>query len=182
MAEVSPPARDRLPPLPPAWRALKPETRAATFRRLVAFLAEDARTHVIYPPAVDVFRALELTPPDRVRVLVLGQDPYAGAGQAHGLCFSVRPDVTPPPSLRNIFRELASDIGVPPPSHGCLTSWARQGVLLLNAVLTVRAGDANSHRRRGWEPFTDAIIRFVSRQHRPVVSCCGAPTRRRSCR
>src|SRR5690606_30529628 len=123
---------------------------------------EDARRHAIYPPAAEVFRALELTPLRDVRVLLLGQDPYHGPGQAEGLCFSVRRGVRLPASLRNIFRELEADVGVPPPQHGSLVRWAQQGVLLLNAVLTVRAGAPASHQGRGWEVFTDAVIRRVA--------------------
>ncbi len=158
-----------LPPLPAAWRSLEPATATASFRSLKAFLAADARTHTIYPPAPEVFRALDLTPLRRVRVLLLGQDPYHGPGQAEGLCFSVRKGVRPPASLRNIFRELEADVGVPPPPHGSLASWAARGVLLLNAVLTVRAGEANSHQGRGWEEFTDAVIRRVAAKRTPVV-------------
>lgn len=158
-----------LPPLPASWRALEPETRTASFEALVDFLTADAKTHVIYPPAPDVYRALELTPYGNVRVLLLGQDPYPGPGQAEGLCFSVRPGVKPPASLRNIFRELESDLGVPPPGHGSLVEWGKRGVLLLNAVLTVRAGEPNSHAGRGWEFFTDAIIRRVAAKRTPVV-------------
>ena len=165
----------RLPPLPAAWRSLEASTRTATFQGLVDFLTADATTHTLYPPAAEVFRALELTPLRRVRVLLLGQDPYHGAGQAEGLCFSVRKGVAPPASLRNIFRELQADVGVPPPPHGSLVSWAERGVLLLNAVLTVRAGEANSHQGKGWEEFTDAVIRRVAaRRTRVVFALWGA--------
>lgn len=121
------------------------------------------------PPADDVFRALELTPCSDVRVLLLGQDPYPTPGHAHGLCFSVRPGVKPPASLRNMYRELRDDVGIETPSHGSLVAWARAGVLLLNTVLTVRAGESNSHRGRGWERFTDEIIRRVNAKPNPVV-------------
>jgi uracil-DNA glycosylase len=168
-AALRPAGRYPLPPLPAAWKTLEPETRTPTFRALAAFLRDEARVHAIYPPAREVFRALELTPLRRVRVLLLGQDPYPGAGQAHGLCFSVRPGVKPPASLRNIFRELEADVGIAPPAHGSLERWATQGVLLLNAALTVRAGEPNSHRDRGWEPFTDEIIRRVARKRKPVA-------------
>ncbi|MFW5950894.1 MAG: uracil-DNA glycosylase, partial [Gemmatimonadota bacterium] len=123
----------------------------------------------VYPPRADVFRALELTGLRDVRVVLLGQDPYHGPGQAHGLAFSVRPGVTPPPSLRNLFRELHDDTGAPIPGHGTLTSWARQGVLLLNTVLTVRAGEPASHAAIGWGAFTDAVLRRVSAKRNRVV-------------
>jgi uracil-DNA glycosylase len=159
----------RLPSVPAGWQSVEPATRAGGFHQLAVFLEKEARHHTIYPPAHEVYRALELTSLRRVRVLLLGQDPYPGAGHAHGLCFSVQPGVKPPASLRNIFRELRDDIGVEPPEHGTLEAWARRGVLLLNAVLTVRAGVPNSHRGRGWEPFTDAIMRRVSAKRTPVV-------------
>jgi uracil-DNA glycosylase len=124
---------------------------------------------MVYPPAKDVFAAFALTPFEEVRVLLLGQDPYHDHGQAHGLCFSVRPGVKPPPSLANIFKELHDDIECAIPDHGCLVSWARQGVLMLNVVLTVRAHQAHSHRGKGWETFTDAVIRKVNDKAAPVV-------------
>jgi uracil-DNA glycosylase len=123
----------------------------------------------IFPKGSEWFRALDLTPLEDVRVVILGQDPYHGPGQAHGLCFSVKPDVQPPPSLVNIFKELQSDLGIKPARHGFLEHWARQGVLLLNSVLTVEMGRAASHRERGWERFTDAIIRQVNEKTEPVV-------------
>lgn len=158
-----------LPPLPASWRALACELERPSFRQLRRFLSSEARVHEIHPPAPEVFRALELTPYHAVRVVLLGQDPYPGAGQAHGLCFSVRPGVRPPASLRNIFRELETDVGARAPRHGSLESWARRGVLLLNAVLTVRSGEPNSHRGHGWEPFTDAVIRRINAKRTPVV-------------
>ena len=123
----------------------------------------------IFPAGSNWFRALDLTPLDEVKVVILGQDPYHGPGQAHGLCFSVPNGVRPPPSLVNIYKELASDLGLPPPAHGFLEHWARQGVLLLNSVLTVEMGQAASHRDRGWERFTDAVIRLVNDKPEPVV-------------
>jgi uracil-DNA glycosylase len=123
----------------------------------------------IFPAGGNWFRALDLTPLDQVKVVILGQDPYHGPGQAHGLCFSVPDGVRPPPSLVNIYKELASDLGIPPPAHGFLEYWARQGVLLLNSVLTVEMGQAASHRDRGWERFTDAVIRLVNAKPEPVV-------------
>src|SRR5690606_32426801 len=124
--------------------------------------------------------ALHLTPYAEVKVLILGQDPYHGPGQAHGLCFSVRPGVPPPPSLQNVFAELEADLGIPPPGHGCLDAWARQGVLLLNATLTVRARQAASHQGKGWETFTDAVIRAVNdKPERVVFILWGASARRK---
>lgn len=132
-------------------------------------LAERDQGKRIFPRARDWFRALDLTPLDRVRVVILGQDPYHGPGQAHGLCFSVQSGVRPPPSLVNIYKELEKDIGITSPAHGCLEHWARQGVLLLNSVLTVEMGRAASHRERGWERFTDAVIAAVNARPDPVV-------------
>jgi len=136
---------------------------------LQAFVAEERARHAVYPPPEAVFAALHLTPYAEVKALILGQDPYHGRGQAHGLCFSVRPGVAIPPSLRNVYAELQSDLGIPPAPHGCLEHWAHQGVLLLNATLTVRAGRAASHQGRGWERFTDAVIRAVNDKPERVV-------------
>lgn len=130
---------------------------------------EEYRTHQIFPPADDIFNAFALTPLHEVKVVILGQDPYHGEGQAHGLCFSVKPDVEIPPSLVNIYKELQDDCGCEIPNNGYLTKWAKQGVLLLNTVLTVRAHQANSHRGIGWEEFTDAAIRVLNEQDRPMV-------------
>ncbi len=130
---------------------------------------ERQKGRTVFPRSANWFRALDLTPLDKVRVVILGQDPYHGEGQAHGLCFSVMPGVRPPPSLVNIFKELESDIGLRPSPHGFLEHWARQGVLLLNSVLTVEMGQAASHRDRGWEKFTDAVIRLVNGKPEPVV-------------
>jgi uracil-DNA glycosylase len=158
--------------LPLSWREpLAPVLASATMTALGDFLAEEAaRGATIFPPADRWFAALDATPLDAVRVVILGQDPYHGDGQAHGLAFSVPPGVRPPPSLANIFKELAA-AGVPPPTppHGCLESWAEQGVLLLNTVLTVRRGEAGSHAGRGWEAFTDAVVRVVSERGDPSV-------------
>jgi uracil-DNA glycosylase len=136
---------------------------------LQAFVAAERSRFTVYPPAEEVFAALHLTPYAETRVLILGQDPYHGPRQAHGLCFSVRRGVAVPPSLANIHRELHDDVGIAPPGHGNLESWAHQGVLLLNATLTVRAGQAASHQGRGWETFTDEVIRTVSGKDPPVV-------------
>jgi uracil-DNA glycosylase len=142
-----------------------PETLA-----LKGFLdAELAAGKTIFPPQGAWFRALELTPLDKLRVVILGQDPYHGPGQAHGLCFSVPPGVRPPPSLTNIYKELGRDLSLPRPPHGFLEHWARQGVLLLNSVLTVEMAKAASHSKKGWEPFTDAIIARVNDKAEPVV-------------
>ncbi len=154
-----------------SWRgSLGPALDGASMAALEAFLeAEQAAGKRIFPAPADRFRAFDLTPLDRVRVVILGQDPYHGAGQAHGLCFSVQPGVRPPPSLVNIYKELQADLGIARAAHGFLDHWAEQGVLLLNTVLTVEEGQAASHRKRGWEPFTDAVIRLVSAKAEPVV-------------
>ena len=132
-------------------------------------VAERDKGKRIFPKGSEWFHALDVTPLEQVRVVILGQDPYHGEGQAHGLCFSVKPGVRPPPSLINIYKEMKNDLGLEPPSHGNLEAWAKQGVLLLNAVLTVEAGLAASHQGKGWERFTDAVIRLVNDQPRPVV-------------
>ncbi len=142
----------------------------ADMQALSAFLrSEKAAGKRIYPPASCIFAALDATPFRSVKVVILGQDPYHGPGQAHGLCFSVLPGVPPPPSLLNIFAEQERDLGLPRPDHGCLLPWAKQGVLLLNAVLTVEAGRAGSHQGKGWEGFTDAIIERLSREREGLV-------------
>ncbi|MCY1137872.1 uracil-DNA glycosylase [Actinoplanes sp. Pm04-4] len=156
--------------LPADWRAeltgfLDEKATAA----LGEFVTAEYAEHTIYPPIEDLFAAYRLCPPAQTRVLILGQDPYHGPGQAHGLSFSVRDGVRIPPSLRNVFKELAADVGVAPPKSGDLTGWARQGVLLLNAVLTVRAGAAASHSGKGWEAFTDATIRALNARDDRVV-------------
>jgi uracil-DNA glycosylase len=148
---------------------LKAELEKPYFAELRTFVDEERRRHQVFPPAEEVFAALHLTPYADVKVLILGQDPYHGPGQAHGLCFSVRPGVDVPPSLVNIYTELESDLGLPRPDHGCLDAWARQGVLLLNATLTVRARQAASHQKKGWETFTDAVIRAVDDKPERVV-------------
>ena len=136
---------------------------------LQTFVTAERQRAVVHPPAQDVFAALHLTPLAEVRVVILGQDPYHGPGQAHGLAFSVRPGVAIPPSLRSVYAERESDIGLPPPPHGCLERWARGGVLLLNTTLTVRQGTAASHQGHGWETFTDQVIRVVSEAPQHVV-------------
>lgn len=147
---------------------------------LRAFVTAERAAGAVYPPKEEEFAALHLTPFAETRVLILGQDPYHGPGQAHGLCFSVRREVAPPPSLGNIFKEMESDLGCARPSHGNLEAWARQGVLLLNAVLTVRAHHAGSHANKGWERFTDEIISTVAgKQERVVFILWGAYARKK---
>lgn len=151
------------------YEVLKDEFEKDYFSSLKDFLVEEKKRHVVYPPGSQIFNAFNTTPFQDVKVVILGQDPYHGPGQAHGLCFSVPEGVQPPPSLLNIFKEISSDLGLPRPQHGNLTSWAKQGVLLLNATLTVRAHAAGSHQRRGWETFTDAAIKAVSDRLSGVV-------------
>ncbi len=167
--------------LPEAWSAeLDSVLHSESFRNLQTFLEEEYSSRQIFPPEEDLFSAFRLTPPDKVRVLILGQDPYHDDGQAHGLAFSVRPGVRFPPSLRNIFQELRDDLGIPIPPHGSLESWAKQGVLLLNTVLTVRAHAAASHKNHGWEEFTDAVIQAVSSRETPVIFVLwGAPAQKK---
>ena len=148
---------------------LRQEFAEQYWAELQGFVQQEHKLGAVYPPEEDVYAALHLTPYADVKVLILGQDPYHGEGQAHGLCFSVRRGVAVPPSLQNIYKEMQSDIGLAPPSHGNLESWAGQGVLLLNAVLTVRASQAGSHRNRGWETFTDQVIRMVNNKKERVV-------------
>jgi uracil-DNA glycosylase len=157
-------------PIPAGWKkVLADEVRQAYFMALEEFVAEERKAHTVYPPEGEVFTALRLTPYAGVAVFILGQDPYHDDNQAHGLAFSVRPGVTPPPSLKNIFKELKTDVGFRIPNNGYLAPWAEQGVLLLNAVLTVRAHQATSHKNKGWEKFTDAVLRAVSQKPDPVV-------------
>ncbi len=166
--------------LPPSWsEALRPAIESDSFAALQWFLAEERAAHQVFPSANDVFNAFRLTPLDQVKVLILGQDPYHDNGQAHGLSFSVQRGVAFPPSLRNIFKELVDDIGADPPTHGSLESWARQGVLLLNTVLTVRAHEANSHRKRGWEQFTDHVIRVVNERNHVAFVLWGIPAQQK---
>lgn len=157
--------------LEPSWKARigaylqRPEMQA-----LAEFLRAEKRAgKAVYPPGAEIFGAFDHTPFDAVRVVILGQDPYHGPGQAHGLCFSVRPGVQTPPSLVNIFKEIERDLGIASPDHGCLTSWADRGVLLLNAVLTVERGLAASHQGKGWEGFTDAAIDALNREREGIV-------------
>jgi uracil-DNA glycosylase len=159
---------------------LRAEFDQPYWAELQGFVAQERRHHQVFPPPDEVFAALHLTPYREVKVLILGQDPYHGPGQAHGLCFSVRRGVAIPPSLRNIYTELHRDLGIEPPNHGCLEAWARQGVLLLNATLTVRARAAASHQKHGWETFTDQVIRAVNaKPERVVFILWGSSARRK---
>jgi uracil-DNA glycosylase len=156
--------------LPVSWRdRLGAELEKPYFRELASFVQDERKRHEVFPPEGEVFTAFELCPFDKVKVVLIGQDPYHDVGQAHGLCFSVKRGVKPPPSLVNMYKELYTDLGVPIPSHGNLEAWARQGILMLNAVLTVRAHEPNSHKDRGWEKFTDAVIRAVNDRRDPAV-------------
>ena len=152
------------------WLAeLGAEFRKPYYKTLYEFVKTEYNTNQVFPPADDIFNAFHLTPLCQVKVVILGQDPYHNVGQAHGLCFSVKPEVEAPPSLVNIYKELQDDLGCYIPNNGYLVKWANQGVLLLNTVLTVRAHQANSHRGKGWEEFTDAAIQALNRQDRPIV-------------
>lgn len=157
--------------LDPSWKAHVGEyLRRPDMQELAAFLrTRKAAGAKVYPPGADIFAALDATPFDQVKVVILGQDPYHGPGQAHGLCFSVRPGVPAPPSLENIYKELERDLGIPRPTHGCLQHWAEQGVLLLNAVLTVEDGRAGAHAGKGWEGFTDHIVDVLNRERDHLV-------------
>lgn len=157
--------------LEPSWKARLGEYfERPDMQALADFLRSEKRAgKVIYPPGPEIFAAFAHTPFEAVRVVILGQDPYHGRGQAHGLCFSVRPEVPPPPSLENIFKEIHRDLGIPRPDHGCLTPWAERGVLLLNSVLTVEKSRAASHQGKGWEGFTDAAIAALNEQREGLV-------------
>lgn len=156
--------------IPSSWQpAVGDQADALYFAALDTFVTAERAAHTVYPPEDQVFAALESTPFQDVRTVLIGQDPYHGPGQAHGLCFSVRPGVKAPPSLRNIYKELQADLGIPPAAHGCLTAWAQRGMLMLNTVLTVRESEPGSHQGHGWEDFTDAVISAVSERERPAV-------------
>lgn len=148
---------------------LQEEFEQPYYEQLRTFLKKEYREEIIYPPMDNLWTAFKRTPFDKVKVVILGQDPYHGPGQAHGLSFSVNPDIPIPPSLRNMFKELVDDVQCDMPKTGTLTGWAQQGVLLLNTVLTVRAGEAHSHRHQGWEQFTDSVIRNLSNRDEPIV-------------
>ena len=164
-----------------SWEiAMKPEFSKAYYRKLFQTVNQEYRTRTIYPPAEDIFNAFHFTPLDQVKVVILGQDPYHEPGQAHGLSFSVKPGIEIPPSLVNIYQELHDDLGCYIPDNGYLVKWAKQGVMMLNTVLTVRAHQANSHRNIGWEEFTDAAIRVLADQDRPMVFILwGRPAQRK---
>jgi uracil-DNA glycosylase len=156
--------------LHPSWKAvLNDQFERPYFNSLITFVKDEYAHHTVYPPGNRIFSALDHTPFEKVKVVILGQDPYHGPGQANGLCFSVNDGMALPPSLKNIFSEIQSDLGVEPPKNGNLERWADQGVLLLNATLTVRAHEAGSHQKRGWEQFTDAVISAVSENRENVV-------------
>ncbi|MCO4292337.1 uracil-DNA glycosylase [Solitalea sp. MAHUQ-68] len=157
--------------LEPSWLSvLKDEFEKEYMVKLKTFLhEEESKGYEIYPNRADIFNAFNHTPFDKVKVVIIGQDPYHGAGQAHGLCFSVQKGVAVPPSLKNIYKELGTDLGLETPGHGSLTEWADEGVLLLNATLTVRANQAGSHQNRGWEQFTDTVIRILSEKKKGLV-------------
>lgn len=158
------------PSIDDSWKAvLKDEFSAPYFTELKKFLTEEKKKHVVYPPGNQIFAAFNDTPFDKVKVVIIGQDPYHGQGQANGLSFSVSPGIVPPPSLKNIFKELHTDLGIPIPHTGNLEPWAKQGVLLLNATLTVRANTAGSHQKKGWEQFTDAVIKVISDRKKGIV-------------
>lgn len=158
--------------------ALEAEFKKEYFKELIKFVEHEYKNHKVYPPKEDVFNAFNLTPLGQVKVVVIGQDPYHNEGQSHGLCFSVKPGTRIPPSLRNILKELEDDLGFVAPNNGYLEKWAKQGVLLLNNVFTVRANEPNSHRKRGWEEFTDSVIRVLNKEDRPIVFILwGGPAR-----
>ncbi len=158
------------PDIEKSWKeVLTAEFNAPYFAQLKEFLINERSSHMVYPTGRDIFNAFNLTPLPAVKVVILGQDPYHGPGQAHGLCFSVPEGIQHPPSLQNIFKEIRSDLGINPPRSGNLTKWAKSGVLLLNATLTVRAGQAGSHQGKGWETFTDAVIKAISDNRAGVV-------------
>jgi uracil-DNA glycosylase len=158
------------PTLPPSWQPiLAPEFEKPYFAKLAEFVADARAKHQVFPPENEVFSALEHTPYDHVNVLLLGQDPYHDDNQAHGLCFSVKPGIKTPPSLANMYKELRDDLGCKIPNNGYLVPWAKQGMLMINAVLTVQAHTPNSHKDQGWEQFTDAIIKKVNEKSDPVV-------------
>lgn len=156
--------------LPKNWQPIVgDEFNKPYFTKLKDFVDSERETAEVFPPEDEVFNAFKSTPYEKVKVLLLGQDPYYRPGQAHGLCFSVKAGVPIPPSLRNMYKELADDIGCKIPKHGCLVAWAKQGILMLNAVLTVRANEPNSHKNKGWEKFTDAVISILSALDKPIV-------------
>ena len=167
--------------IPEDWAyLLKDELDMPYFQQLQQYVENEYKQTTVYPPKEKVFSAFEHTPFDKVRVVILGQDPYHGPNQAHGLSFSVEKDMKIPPSLKNMYKELQDDLNIPQPTHGNLTKWAKEGVLLLNTVLTVEAGKANSHQKRGWEQFTDAVIQKLAERKEPVIFVLwGAPAQKK---
>ncbi len=160
---------------------LSEESHKPYYKKLYETVKKEYQGHQIFPPSQDIFNAFHYTPLSDVKVVIIGQDPYHNIGQAHGLCFSVRPGIDTPPSLQNIYKELQGDLGCYIPNNGCLTKWAKEGVLLLNTVLTVRAHEANSHKGIGWEEFTDAVIRIVDKKDDPVVFLLwGSPAQKKA--
>lgn len=158
------------PKIEESWKAvLQHEFNDAYFKEIKSTLIKEKSQFTIYPKGEDIFSAFNFTPFNDVKVVIIGQDPYHGPNQAHGLCFSVQPGIPHPPSLINIFKEIESDLSIPYPTSGSLTSWAKQGILLLNATLTVRQGDANSHQNIGWQKFTDAVIRELSEKRENII-------------
>ena len=158
------------------WRSqLQSETSKPYYKRLEQFIESERKSHTIYPPQDKIFSAFNLCPLDQVKVVIIGQDPYHGPNQAHGLAFSVQPPTPPPPSLNNIFKEINNDLKIPIPSHGNLEAWSKQGVFLLNTCLTVRKSEANSHQKHGWEDFTDAVVRVLSKKEGIVYLLWGNP-------
>ncbi len=158
------------PQLEKTWQEkLKNEWQKPYLLDLGAFLAAERKSASVYPPSAEVFQAFNETPFDQVQVVIIGQDPYHGQNQAHGLSFSVKQGIKQPPSLKNIFKELQDDLGLAPPNHGCLSTWARQGVLMLNSVLTVRSGQPRSHHGKGWEAFTDTVVDLLVARKDPVI-------------
>jgi len=171
------------PQLEASWASvLQEEWDKPYLERLVQFLAQERSSYTVYPTASNVFTAFNTTPFDQVQVVIMGQDPYHGEGQAHGLSFSVPDGITPPPSLKNIFKELHEDLGVSIPKTGCLLPWAKQGVLLLNAVLTVRKGEPQSHAGHGWEEFTDVVIRRLCQRPDPIIFVLWGKSAQEKCR
>ena len=172
------------PQLEQSWKeALKEEWTKEYLHALITFLAKErVGPTPVYPPKEEVFNAFNHTPFDKVKVVIIGQDPYHGPGQAHGLSFSVPDNMKQPPSLKNIFKELQDDLGILPPQHGCLTAWTKQGVLMLNAVLTVRAHTPRSHYGKGWEEFTDGVVARLSQREDPVIFVLWGKTAQEKCR
>jgi len=172
------------PQLEQSWKeALKEEWTKEYLHALITFLAKERVGPIpVYPPKEEVFNAFNHTPFDKVKVVIIGQDPYHGPGQAHGLSFSVPDNMKQPPSLKNIFKELQDDLGILPPQHGCLTAWTKQGVLMLNAVLTVRAHTPRSHYGKGWEEFTDGVVARLSQREDPVIFVLWGKTAQEKCR